>query len=319
MKPFINKFGVLTVGIGAFASYRVAALPFSSGDVFAAVASGQVQHYDSSLNLLETLDTTLGGFTTGMAFDGSGDLYVTGFSASAVSVFSQPTGALLGTFGSGYSTPESLVFNTAGEAYVGNLGGFILKKDSAGGALATYSTGRIDWLDLAANQSTIYFTTEGRTIFRYDVSGAGAFLSDFATLPGAGEAFALRILSDGGVLVADGDNIKRLDSSGSVVQTYDSGANDNWFALNLAPDGTSFLSGDFGSAEIVKFDIASGSVLDSVNTGTGGSTLFGLAVAGEITAGGPPPPDVPEAGTYAAGAFLAGLASLGWYRRRSAK
>ena len=41
----------------AFTDARAAA--FSSGDVFAAVANGSVQHYDSNLNFIETLKETL--------------------------------------------------------------------------------------------------------------------------------------------------------------------------------------------------------------------------------------------------------------------
>ena len=106
-----------------------------------------------------------------------------------------------------------------------------------------------------------------------------------------------------------------MNAAGTVIQTYDFQGLDLWFALNLAPDGTSFYSGDFGGGDIYRFDIASGTVLDSQNTGTGGSTLFGLAVAGEITVGGLPS-GVPEPSTYAAGIFLAAMTGCGWYRRR---
>jgi hypothetical protein len=142
-------------------------------------------------------------------------------------------------------------------------------------------------MDLAADQKTMLYTQEGRAIKRYDVSSNTA-LSDFAALPGAGEAFALRILGDGGVLLADGDNIKRLNSSGVVVQTYDATGEDSWFALNLDPDGTSFWSADFTTADVYKFDIASGNVLLHFNTGTGSSTVYGLVVFGELVAGVPP-------------------------------
>src|SRR5216684_2652860 len=77
-------------------------VPYKLGDVFVSVSNGQVQHRDSAGNLLETLNTLQGGFTTGMAFDSAGNLYVTDFSAGTVSRFDSK-GALIGTFGSGYS------------------------------------------------------------------------------------------------------------------------------------------------------------------------------------------------------------------------
>ena len=69
-------------------------MPFAFGDVFAAIGSGLVQHYTNAGVLLETQDTTNGGFTTGMAFDASGNLYVTNFSANKVDIFDS-SGALI--------------------------------------------------------------------------------------------------------------------------------------------------------------------------------------------------------------------------------
>ncbi|MFX3630989.1 MAG: hypothetical protein ACE3JR_17115, partial [Ectobacillus sp.] len=89
-------------------------MPFSIGDVFVSVADGKVQWRDSAGAFIATLDTGLGGFTTGMAFDSSGNLYVTNFSADTVSKFDND-GNFIGTFGTGYSgAPESIVFDSAG-------------------------------------------------------------------------------------------------------------------------------------------------------------------------------------------------------------
>jgi hypothetical protein len=68
---------------------------FTTGDLFVSVANGHVQEWDVSgatPTLVRTLDTGLGGFTTGMAFDGADNLYVTDFSVSAVSKFAPPDG-----------------------------------------------------------------------------------------------------------------------------------------------------------------------------------------------------------------------------------
>src|SRR3990172_2969497 len=64
--------------------------PYVSGDIFAAVNSGNVQHYSAAGVLLETLNTGQGGYTTGMAFDSTGNLYVTNFSACSVTNFAGP-------------------------------------------------------------------------------------------------------------------------------------------------------------------------------------------------------------------------------------
>lgn len=275
------------VVVGSFALTRERGLAqgnvFTKGDVFVAVGNGRVQWRRPDGTLVATLDTTRGGFTTGMAFDAQGRLYVTDFSANSVSRF-DTSGNLLGTFGSGYSTPEMIVFDLAGNAYVGNLGGFIRKFDSDGNFLQQFNSGQVDFMDLDADQRTMLFTQEGNRILRYDVV-SDTPLSDFATGLG-GRAFALRIRPNGEVLLANGNNILRLDANGSIIQTYDQPGENNWFALNLDPDGTSFWSADFGTANVYRIDIATGNVLRTFNTGTGGNTVFGLAVFGEITVGG---------------------------------
>lgn len=275
---------MLLVGCGIVsAGVAFGATTFSVGDVFVAVGNGQVQWRLPSGTLNSTLNTTLGGFTTGMAFDSAGNLYVTGFSANQVSKFNT-SGGLQGTFGSGHATPECIVFNAAGDCFVGNISSGIRKYNSAGVFQSLIASGiRIDWMDLAADQATMLYTQEGRAVRRHNVASNTA-LSDFAALPGSGSAFALRILPSGDVLVADGVNIKRLNPAGAVIQTYDVTGEDSWFALNLDPDGTSFWSANYSTANVYKFNIGSGAVLLNFNTGTGSSTVFGLTVFGEITA-----------------------------------
>ncbi len=257
-----------------------AAATFAVGDVFVATGSASVQWHQPNGTLVSTLtDASASSFTTGMAFDASGNLYVTDFDSASVSKFDN-AGTLLGTFGSGYGTPESIVFDAAGNAYVGDLTQGILKFDSSGVLLHQFSVGRVDWLDLAADQCTMLYTTEGGAINRYNVC-TDAALPNFTSLGGD---FALRILGDGTVLVADETQIDHFDASGALLGSYDATGEDHWFALNLDPDGTSFWSADFGTADVVRFDIATGNVLSSFNTVTGSNTVFGLAVFGEVTA-----------------------------------
>lgn len=261
--------------------------PFVCGDVYASVNNGLVYRFSQDGTLIQVLNTGLGGFTTGMAFDSTGNLYVTNFSANSVSKF-DTNGTNLGTFGSGYNGyPESILFDKYGNAYVGQAGSTIIKKfDATGNSIADFTVEiedrGTDWIDIGGDQATMFYTSEGYLVKRYDV-GTNTQLPDFGTLPER-PAYALRLLPGGGALVAATGNIYRLDNLGNVVQTYDAEGQNQWFALNLDPDGRSFWSGDFATSEIYKFDIETGNVLTHFNTGTSTYTLFGLTVYCEVTA-----------------------------------
>lgn len=267
--------------------------PYLPGHVFAGVGEGKIQHYDGSGNLLGTLDTGLGNyFTTGCSFDSVGNFYVTTFNAGGVTKFRGPDTphTNLGMFGSGYSgSPESIVFDAVGNVYVGAVDGDgdIRTFDAEGNPVAQFDVELedrgADWIDLAADQRTMFYTSEGKRILRYDVV-SDSQLSDFASsLPGS-RAYAFRILPDEGIIVADTESVLRLDATGKIVKTYDVPQEDSWFSLNLDPDGKSFWAGNFSTGKFYKFDIeAGGDPLLTVNTGVGADRLFGICVYSEIT------------------------------------
>ncbi|MCK6556447.1 hypothetical protein L6Q96_17990 [Candidatus Binatia bacterium] len=292
---------------------------FQTGDVFAA-QSGIVKRYDSAGNLLGTLTTTVGGFTTGMAFDSASNLLATNFSDNSVSRFDINGTLLEARFVSGFNAaPESISFNSAGEFYVGQADGGrdIRKFDAAGNLLdafdvATEDRGS-DWIQLAGDGCTMYYTSEGSKVLRYNVC-TDTQMADFATglqRP----CYALRLIP-GGALVACAPLIYRLDSSGNVVNTYDAAGEDAWFAMNIDPDGTSFWSANINNGQIYRFDIATGAVI--IDFSSGGGT-FGLAVFGEPLppAVAAPVPSMSLAAMAVLGSFMA--AGGGWLlgRRRS--
>ncbi|WP_270889597.1 post-COAP-1 domain-containing protein [Pedococcus sp. 5OH_020] len=268
------------------------AAPYTKGDVFVSVGNGLVKEFTPSGTLVQTLDTTTGvPETTGSGFDAAGNFYVTDFSGNAVTKF-DTNGTLVGSFGSDYNAdPESIVFDAAGNAYVGQADGThaILKFNASGALLASFTptiTDRgTDWIDLAADQCTIYYDSEGQNVHRFNVC-TNTQLPDFTTTPlPASYAFALRILPDGGVLVANANAVRRLDSSGAVVQTYTAPNDSFLFGLNLDPDGTTFWTADIGNGDVAHFNIATGALLGHFNgLSDGGSDVAGLSVRGELTA-----------------------------------
>jgi hypothetical protein len=297
---------------------KASGVPYTVGDVFAGVGDGKIKHFSSSGVLLDTLDTTTGSLhTTGMAFDLPGNLYSTNWDANSMSKFDNQ-GNLLGPFGSGFGSnnPESVVVNAAGDLYVGLSRGShqLLKFNANGTLLGSFSPAAetagagTDWIDLAADQCTLLYTSEGKLIKRFNVC-SGTQLSNFTTLPISGipdddAAYALRIRPNGEIMVATSQKVFRLNAIGTIIQTYPKPAGETsiLFALNLDPDLTSFWTAGFDSGNIYKIDITTGALLQSFNAGILGGGLGGLAVFGEITAAQPkliltPTTDTKSAGT----------------------
>ncbi len=278
---------------------------YSTGDVFVGVGGGKVKHFSPTGTLLDTLDSTTGSAENlGMAFDTAGNLYSTcSFGVgNTVAKYDNMGNLLDASWGGPYNlNPESISIDMAGNIYVGQPDGTddVLKFDSAGTLLDTFNPAienrGTDWIDIAADQTTLFYTSEGTKIKRYDLA-TKTQLADFATLPES-PAYALRIRPNGEVMVAVTDKVYRLDALGAVMQTYDTetyGETNFFFAMNLDPDGTSFWTASYSTGNVYRINIETGALITSFSGGKIGYAVSGLAIFGEITVGGPPLFVIPE-------------------------
>jgi sugar lactone lactonase YvrE len=280
--------------------------PFQTGQVFVSDGSGDV-------DILQPDGTTIGTLTTGqtlsagMAFDRSGNLYVSTFGLPTGVVEFDVNGHLVGPFGAfpavdvATAFPESVLVTPSGNIFVGAATGEFACSDGtptptpvpafefspSGALLNTFNVlsecRGTDWVELLGDQKTLLYTSEGLSVKSFNVS-TGTQNPDFASnLPGA-SAFAFRQLPDGTVLVADSSEAMRLSATGAVLSTYAPSLQVNTlFALNLDPDGTSFWTADLQTGNVFRFDIATGTQLVTFVSPTGFAS--GLAIFGEKTAG----------------------------------
>jgi hypothetical protein len=270
---------------------------FGFGDVFVAEYTNTVtfKHYTNAGVFLEDLPSP-GGLPAGGAFGPDNNLYGTNFNGSpSVSVWDHNhPHPIIHTYlsnQSGVADNESIVFAANGDFYVGSADGSgdVLRFNSAGVFQQAYNVATdnrgSDHVTLARDQSTLFYTSEGGRIMRYNLV-ADAQLPDFGNI--GGESYGLKILPPGdasnGIIVSNFDDIKRLDAGGNPVQSYDVIGEDSWFAVDLDPNGTSFWSAGLFSGNFYRFNIATGAVeVGPINAGgeVSGICLFGEVIPGQ--------------------------------------
>jgi len=258
----------------------------SVGQLFISVAGSKVLIYSPSGKALGSLASA---GASGVCFGQSGGLFVTGFDAGNIRRFDSTGKPIAGTVGASTGAESCVVMRNgnvlAGEA-VGDHKLVELRPD--GTELATFQPATeskgIDWVDIAADQCTVYYTSEGKTVKRFDICTQRQ-LPDFASQL-QGSCYGQRLLPSGGELVACARQVYRLNPNGSIAQTYTTKSlkeGGTLFALNLDPDGRSFWTASFNDGNIYKVDLGSGVVVQSFSVH---QEVDGLAVFGEPLAGG---------------------------------
>jgi Calx-beta domain len=263
----------------------------------------KIRRYTTAGTFIDTWDdrmppTVLNDIVTGMCFSPTGDVLATRFG------YSGPI--LYGRFGvfvnEDFAAPnvlqnhESCVYDRAGNVYIGIAGisgspdasVAVRKYNRYGDLLDTFvmPTGvrGTDWIDLAGDQCTIYYTSEDTSVRRYNICTHTA-LPVFATGLTGPYCYALRLRPNREVMVACQDAVHRISPLGINLQTYPRASigetqPNGLFAMNLDPDGTSFWTAGILSGNVFHVDIASGAVLGSFNSGAGG--VSGLAIYDEL-------------------------------------
>lgn len=166
--------------------------------------------------------------------------------------------------------------------------------------------GGSDFAELAADNDTVWYTSAGRKIMR--VSLTSGQLADFVTVPiESGPRPGLRGVrllppgdGSGGILVADGINVKRYNAAAQLVQVYTPTPSvhaQDLDKIEIVSDGLSFYVSDQLATSIFHFDLATGVQLGEIVTGLPTGQLSGFSLYQGYRAGvGEEPPEEPPGG-----------------------
>jgi hypothetical protein len=243
---------LLCAGVPAGAQLQLPLVTINRGDIIVTIEQGPVMWFLPNGTPRGVLVSLIPGTGEGLDFDPSGRLYVTRWCVDPFYVAQSGCSGDILRFAPGMLQPAA--FDVALE----NSGSW--------------------WLDIAADGCTVYYTSVGPNVKRYDTCRR-AQLPDFnaAPLPG-GVTHDVRVLPDRGVLVSSGAVVARLDASGALVQTYAvPGEPALWAGLDVMADGT-FWAVNYETSNIHRFDLASGVVRQSFNTGTPAHTAVAVRV-----------------------------------------
>jgi hypothetical protein len=242
------------------------------------------------------------------AFDSTDRVRAADFSAAKVLKYAIPISPITNSPQSTQTlavsaSPDSIVFDGHGNFFVGHAGGTIQEYDASGTPLGPSFSVKVDTrtfisLDISANGTILFYTSGGSTIRTLNLSTSKTTKITVGGLNG-GNLFDIKLLSpfDGsrGFLVATGNDIQRLNSSGGLVQSYASAASEssnNWRALAFAPGGIQFWAVNIATGRLFEFNLsglnnpAVGPISTTASTDGGQS---GVCVVGAFSAAQPQP------------------------------
>ena len=243
------------------------------------------------------MPSSFGAVATGFCRAPDGDVLSTRFGPSQGVVRLSAAGAILDdTFGGLIGEDESCAFDQQGNVWVGQA---MPPSASTAPLLHIAGDGRVletldipvgergtDWIELDANQCTLYYTSEDGDVRRYDVC-LHQPMAHFATALEP-PCYALRQLPNHELMVTCRNRIYRYDQAGIFIAEYTRQSLgeldlDGLYAIHLDPDGQTFWSGGVKSGRVVRARIDDGSVVSSFTTGPGG--VNGLLIQDEFIAG----------------------------------
>jgi hypothetical protein len=222
----------------------------------------------------------------------------------------------------------ALVVDASGAAYVlasnGIDGTVIVAFEPSGSLRAVYPFGLdhtgLGWyrrtvMDLGADQCTLFVIENARRVRRFDVC-TGTPLPDLIVATAPRDFTALRVLPDGGLLIATDSDLQRYDASGALLRSYQ--VSNDAYALALVDGGRRVVYGplEWCTGGLATLDLESGAVVSTVSLRLELPTSL-VSYRGWTAALGPAHlPDAPALGTIALVLLAMSLVGLATVRLR---
>ena len=208
-----------------------------------------------------TLSTTSVSGPSGMGLSPAGNLYVTQYTNGTITYYNSSV-TYIGTFGTGFTNPDGIVFDAAGNAYIVDAGAGSVFKITSGGIKSTFVSGLSNPLGIGIDASgNIYVAVTGSNqIKKY--SSAGALLLTITTSVSA--PTDVRIDASGNIYALNHgtNNITKYTSAGVYSSIFLSGFNGP-FAMFIGSTGN-FYVGDSGNNRVVIYN-STGTLLNTIS------------------------------------------------------
>jgi sugar lactone lactonase YvrE len=236
--------------------------------LYATRYDGTVTQVDTTTHKSTTFVSGLTGGAGGLAFDGSGNLFVTNYGDNSIDKFT-PDG-VRSVFASGLSNPAGLAFDGSGNLYVaeynGNNDGTIVKF-TPGGVETVFAAGLDGPLDPVIDRSgNLYVSEYSGTIMRFTPAGVGSVFASGLNGPvglafdGSGNLFVSSDTADQSIMRFTPDGLGTVfttttpyyptglafDSSGNLYAGHDG----DGLIDEFSPDGSRTTFSTSGSDTI---------------------------------------------------------------------
>ena len=277
------------VGLVLAASFFLSTLAHADTIYLSTANANTIDKFDSSGNGTDFATASSGlNWPLGLAFDGSGNLYVAN-TFNIEEFNSSGTGSVFATSSSGLSEPSSLAFDSSGSLYVANYNDTILKFSTNGVAsvFATAASGLDYPAGLAFDSSgNLFVANYNNTILKFNTNGAAS-------------VFATAGLDNPGGLAFYGGNLYVVTGYDTIEEFNSFGQGSVFTSTNLLNQAIGLASD--GSGDLFVANHGDGDILEFNPNGIGSVFAYGLEGAADYIA-----IEVPEPSSF----LLAALAAL---------